>query len=108
MSTTSTAPRPDLTIRSLEELRQQEGEILLRIQAYPDNLGGNLFVANPFLLLADVGVTLTDEAKQELIVQFPSLATLSEIPYQALQNSAARQGIRIRLSGIFPQQGTRP
>ena len=90
---------PLIRISSLEELFRLEPEILARIERTPN--GGNLFLIHPFLLLADIGVELSDTARQEIVHNQPEISGLSPIPYQALTNSRAPQTVRYRLKGLF-------
>ena len=55
--------RKRLEIESYAELLRHEREILDRIEKTPN--GGNLFVAHPFRVLADVGVVLSESLEKE-------------------------------------------
>jgi hypothetical protein len=98
--TEPTAPR--LPISSYAELVQNEREILRRIEALPN--GGNLFMIHPFLLLADVGVELSERARTEILRAEPRLAGLSAVPYRALRASRSPQTYQIRLRGLFERR----
>jgi hypothetical protein len=90
---------PRLIIDSLEKLQQHEKEIVGRIAQFPN--GGNLFVAHPFLLLAEVGVDISDKFRIELTSQDPYLTGLSPTPYQALRATKGKQRIRFQVHGLF-------
>jgi hypothetical protein len=88
-----------LPIGSFAELMAHEQEILARIATITN--GGNLFLINPFLLLEDAAVILSDEARRELLQREPSLSAVSPTPYRALKASTATQSVRIQLKGLF-------
>lgn len=88
-----------LQVNSFSELMRHEKEILDRI-AYTEN-GGNLFMAHPLMLLDDIGVQLSEDAKKELIEREPLLGSLSDLPYQAIKFSRTKQPIRFHLHGLF-------
>lgn len=91
-----------LKIGSLDELVSHEKEILERIAATRN--GGNLYMANPFLLLADIGVDLSDQARQQMIAAEPHLSALSALPYNALKNSSDAQSIRFHVHGLISRR----
>jgi len=91
-----------ININSFEQLMANEAEILERIEAMPN--GGNLFMIHPLMLLADVGVNLTEAAQQELLKREPKLSALSEIPYNALKNSQQEQNVRFHIHGLFKRE----
>lgn len=88
-----------LRIDSYADLLKHEPEILGRIEALPN--GGNLFLIHPFLLFEDIGVELSERARNEIINIEPALAGLSAAPYQALKASNSRQSFEVRLKGLF-------
>jgi hypothetical protein len=96
---------PMLTINSLADLFELEPQILKRIERFPN--GGNLFLIHPFLLLRDVGVSVSPKAEQEILAHEPHLTGLSPVPYQALKASTAQQNIRVHLHGLFERQATK-
>jgi len=94
--------KPWVKIDSLEELFKHEAEILKRIEQIPN--GGNLFLIHPFMLLADVGVELSENAQKQIIRQEPHLSGLSAVPYNALKASKAKQNFRVHLKGLFERK----
>lgn len=88
-----------LQIDSLEALMSHEEEIVARIAEIRN--GGNLFLANPFMLLADMGVELSDQAKEEILEIEPSLSTVSKTPYESLKSSRCTQNLQIEVKGLF-------
>jgi hypothetical protein len=94
-----TQPRTWLKIDSLAELTQHADEVLERIALIPN--GGNLFMIHPFLLLADLGVQLSEQAKAEIIREHPALSALSPTPYHALKENRHPQKLKFRLRGLF-------
>jgi hypothetical protein len=99
MAKTSSRAQPRLKITSLKELVEHEKEIVARIAALPN--GGNLFMAHPFLLLADIGVELSESTRAELIRQDSHLTGLSETPYKALKGSREQQRTKFHVRGLF-------
>lgn len=96
---------PWLRADSLDDLLREESRVLARIASTRN--GGNLFLANPFLLLSDVGVALSERARREILRLVPELSTASPAAYQALKASREPQSIVIRLHGLFPRnEGT--
>lgn len=91
-----------LKINSFDELIQHEPEILERIADTPN--GGNLFMAHPFMLLADIGVELSDQAREEIKRHEPYLSALSATPYNALKISKEEQRIRFHVHGLFQRR----
>lgn len=91
-----------LCINSYADLLKHEQEILYRIEALPN--GGNLFMIHPFLLFEDIGVGLSQEAKDEILAFVPTLAGLSEVPYRALKASTSEQRYQIHLKGLFERR----
>lgn len=95
-------PMEPLKIKSFAQLMENEAEILSRIEAVPN--GGNLFMIHPLMLLADVGVNLTDAARRELLTREPKLSALSDVPYNALKNSRQEQNVRFHIHGLFQKE----
>ena len=54
-----------IKINSFDELLEHEREILDRIASAQN--GGNLFMINPFMFLADIGIDLSEQAREEII-----------------------------------------
>lgn len=92
---------PWLRADSLEDLLREEARVVERIGATPN--GGNLFLAHPFQLLADLGVALSERTRREIIRVVPELSTASPAAYQALKASREPQTIVIRIRGLFPR-----
>jgi hypothetical protein len=89
-----------LAIESFEDLVEHEREILQRINELPN--GGHLFLIHPFMLLEDVGVVLSDEAKREILRRQPQLQSLSPTPYRILRRrSEPEPHLRVRVHGLF-------
>lgn len=88
-----------LHIHSYDELLRHEPEIIARIEQIP--CGGNLFMAHPLRLLADVGVTLTADVEREILALHPELSGLSPVPYEALAKSTSTQPVQFRIRGLF-------
>lgn len=89
----------EIKINSLKDLERNETEILKRIEVTPN--GGNLFMIHPFMLLADIGVNLSEQAKKEIVKVEPHLNALSQTPYRALKQSKAKQNVRFHIHGLF-------
>lgn len=92
-------PDLSLTINTFEELAEHEDAIVARIRRLPN--GGNLFMAHPFMLLADIGVRIGDELRADLERQDRYLRGLSETPYRALRSSGEQQRVRYHVRGLF-------
>jgi hypothetical protein len=93
-----------MMISTFKELMAHEEDILRLIHRTLN--GGNLFVANPFLLLADVGFDLAPDLRKELIAREPSLANLSSTGYDKLKAHTSAQPIQVQVRGLF--QRTQP
>jgi hypothetical protein len=91
-----------LPVQSAQELAAAEPEILDRIATTAN--GASLFLIHPFRLLADVGVVLSDECREELLQLHPELSGLSDGPYDALR-AGAEPAHTVRLSGLFRKDG---
>lgn len=98
----SQTPCPWLTINSFDELVKNESQILDRIANTPN--GGNLFMIHPFLLLADIGVRLTEKAEAEILKMNPQISGLSRTPYEALKRGDAKQNVNYQLRGLFQRR----
>jgi hypothetical protein len=94
-----TNKHPWLMADSLKDLRRHEPEIVERIARIPN--GGNLFMINPFLLLDEIGVSLSEKAQQEMVELEPTLSSRSSIAYQFLRSSQTPQRIRFHVKGLF-------
>jgi hypothetical protein len=92
-----------LNVDSFDQLMEHEAEIVKRIADFPN--GGNLFLCHPLMLLADLGVVLSERARQELLTVEPQLAALSAVPYRALRSSTAPQKTRVHVRGLFRRRG---
>lgn len=88
-----------LEIDSFDDLLTHEEEIVARINEMRN--GGNLFLANPFMLLADIGIELSENVIQEIIDLEPSLSALSAKPYESLKRSRVTQNMQVELTGLF-------
>lgn len=88
-----------IVIHTFEELLEHEQEIVDRINAMP--MGGNLFIAHPFMLLEELGIHLTDEVIEEIKDREPYLSALSPTSYYALKETKEDQRIRYHLRGLF-------
>jgi len=88
-----------LKINSLDDLRKHEKQILKIIKEIKN--GGNLFMANPILFLTDIGISLSEKVKKEIIQIEPDLSGLSPTPYIALKNTKEKQKIQFNLKGLF-------
>lgn len=93
------AARPRLIIHSLEELLGNEREIVERVNRQAR--GGQLFVLHPFMLLEDVGVALTDEARRQVLAAAPAMDRVSVPRYQALRNAASPMALDITVKALF-------
>lgn len=78
-----------MKINSLQELLLHEKEILELINNTPN--GKQLYSVHPFMLLSEVGIELSDQAKQEMIKHEPGLSALSAIPYNILKRKEKSQ-----------------
>src|SRR5947207_3332381 len=74
-----------LKIDSYDDLLMHEKEIVERIATIRN--GGNLFMANPFLLFKDIGVQLSPRANEEIVKRVPQLSAVSSVGYEALKRS---------------------
>lgn len=88
-----------LQIDSFDDLLAHEEEIVAHINEMRN--GGNLFLANPFMLLAEIGVELSEDVKAEIIELEPCLSALSAKPYQSLKRSRVTQNMQVELTGLF-------
>ncbi len=91
-----------LRVNSFDELMEHEADIIAHIERTPN--GGQLFLIHPFLLLKDIGVTLSAQAEQEIRKHEPHLTGLSSIPYEALKKSKENQQVRFHLRGLFQRR----
>lgn len=91
--------QPWLRIDTLAQLFQHEREIVRRISATRN--GANLFMANPFLLLADIGIEIAPRAHKAILELEPHLSSLSDTAYTALKNSRDKQRVQFHLHGLF-------
>jgi hypothetical protein len=91
-----------IKIASFEELVKHEKEILERIAATPN--GGNLFMTHPLMLLADVGIELSERSVKEILRHEPHLSGLSAAPYKALKASKEKQQVRFHIRGLFKRR----
>jgi hypothetical protein len=89
-------------INSFHELLEHEREILKRIEDFQN--GGNLFMINPFMLFVDIGVILSENAREDIIKHQPELSGLSPTPYTALKQSSEPQSLRYHIRGLFPRR----
>jgi len=97
-------PWSNIKVASFDELLKHEGEIIERIAATPN--GGNLFMIHPLMLLADVGVELSERSIKEILEHEPYLSGLSPTPYQALKHSKEKQKVRFHVHGLFRRRST--
>ncbi len=99
-----TIEQPDswLKINSFNQLIEHEKEILERIANTPN--GGNLFMIHPFMLLADIGVELSEQACAEIMKHETHLSGLSAVPYNALKASKEEQRVRFHVKGLFERR----
>lgn len=91
-----------LKIDSFDQLLSHEHEILERIAKTVN--GGNLFMANPFLLLADIGVQLSDRVREAILKLEPNLSAVSDTAYDAIKTRKEKQNVRIHVHGLFPRR----
>jgi hypothetical protein len=91
-----------LKINSFHELLEHEREIIKRIEDVQN--GGNLFMINPFMLFVDIGVILSENAREDIIKHQPELSGLSPTPYNALKQSSEPQSFRYHIRGLFPRR----
>ena len=89
------AATEELVIESYRELLERQSEIVERINRTPK--GGQLFIVEPFRLLADVGVVVTPAARDEIVRVHRGLSGLSKTPYEALKATNERQRLRYRI-----------
>src|SRR5690242_20297519 len=91
-----------LKVDSFETLLRHEPEIVAHIARVRN--GGNLFMAHPFRLLAQIGVQLSEETKTEILAREPHLAALSDVPYDAILTSEERMSVRYHVRGLFARR----
>jgi hypothetical protein len=97
-------PQSRMEIASFDELLENETRLVEMINATPK--GGNLFMANPLLLLRDLGVELSGEASEQLKEREPNIFELTDSAYRAIQASDEQQRVRYRLKGLFRHVAT--
>jgi hypothetical protein len=85
----------EILIESYASLLDRQDEIVERINRTPN--GGQRFMVEPFRLLADVGVTVTPAARDDIVRVHPGLSGVSKTPYEALKGSRERQRLRYRI-----------
>jgi hypothetical protein len=88
-----------LMVNSFDELMKHEKEIVKAIADYPN--GGSLFLMNPIMLFADIGVQLSDEAVRDLLAHQPQLSSISPVPYLSLKSTRKKQKVRFHVHGLF-------
>jgi hypothetical protein len=88
-----------LDLDTTSDLKAHEKEIVARINATSN--GGLLFLTHPFMLLAELGVNVSERLREEIVCATPSLATVSEAPYRALRGANERQHVTVRVHGLF-------
>ena len=88
-----------ISINDWKDMIKYEDTILERIKALPN--GSNAFIANPLLCIAEVGVSLSEKFRKELIGQHPTLAMKSTIIFRAVLNNEMDDKININLRGLF-------
>ena len=93
---------PRISVASLEDLLAHEKEILERINSVPN--GGNLFLLQPFLLLDEVGVKVSQRARRQIVQRLPGLSALSIVPYEELKKSKEKQKIRFRIRSLLQRR----
>ncbi len=91
-----------IQIESLGKLYQHEKEILSRIRKTVN--GGYLFTLHPLMLLEEVGVHLSEQATEELLKLEPRIKASSQRAYKAVQNSEAKQPVRVTLKRLFRRE----
>lgn len=90
---------PVLRIDSFKELLAHEKEILDQISETTN--GGYLFMMHPFMLLEDIGVQLSEQAKKEIMRREPVLSALSPTPYEIMKRVKTNQRYTVHLHGLF-------
>ena len=88
-----------IVVATYDELLAREQELIDRIRAIPN--GGQLNLLHPLRLLADVGVELAPEARDEFASRHGGAGAWSERPYRALRESTSEQPSRVILRGLF-------
>jgi hypothetical protein len=91
---------PWFTASSLSDLRDRDQDIRDRIHETLN--GGLLFITNPLRLLEDLGIELSDQARQELLDFDPRLGLMSSSGYQALMEKESAQPVQVEIRpGLF-------
>ncbi len=98
----STYTRRWLTIDTFEDLLTHERDIVERISATVN--GGNLFMANPFMLLADIGVEISEPVRQQILRHESTLSAVSATAYNAIKENRGKQNPNIHIHGLFPRR----
>jgi hypothetical protein len=92
-------PFKPIQVESYSQLQAEESAIISRINSHPR--GGLLFMSNPFMLLEEIGVRISEDLKRELLRISPFMAALSPVPYRALQQSKSAGTLRVVVKGLF-------
>ncbi len=93
-----------MKIDTVESLNRNQAAILARVAETPN--GGWLFTIHPFQLLADIGVQVNEDVREEIIARNPHLSTPSANAYQAIRLRPGQSPITIRLNGLFERATT--
>jgi len=94
--------RPWLEVNSLDDLFKHEAAIVDRINQTMN--GGYLFMTNPLMLFADIGVVLSKRAREDLIRLEPRIGLESQVAYRALRSAKEQQNLRINLRGLLERK----
>ena len=89
---------PPIRIATFDELMRREKEIVARIATVRN--GGHLFLADPFRLLAEIGVELATAAQAEIVRLEPQLQGFSGPAYDAVKR-APDQPVTFNVRGLF-------
>ncbi len=95
-----------IVVDSYDDLLQREEDIVGRINHAVN--GPHRFLLEPFRLLADVGVTVTPTAREEIVTHNPGLRSVSATSYEALTRTKQRQSLRFRIRSLQPTERRAP
>lgn len=90
---------PILEIDDLNRLSALESVILERIRNTPK--GGILFMKNPFKLLDEVGVHLSDQVIAFLKTSEPRLNHLDDVGYEQIKHQRMVTEVRVKFRHLF-------
>lgn len=95
-----------LAIATLADLRKAEAEAVARLGRLPQ--GGIAFFTDPIRALGAAGVDLAPQAVAEFKSAFPHAPTSTTAAFDMLMAAPVPASVRIRVRGLFQQEGGKP